>query len=37
MSKYNSKKVNYDGHTFDSIVERDYYIHLQNQGMVEVY
>ena len=28
MSKYNNKKVVCDGITFDSIAERDYYIHL---------
>lgn len=35
MSKYNAKKVEYDGYIFDSIVERDYYIYLQNHSMVE--
>jgi len=35
MSKYNAKKVEYDGHIFDSIVERDYYIYLQRNGLIE--
>ena len=37
MSKYNNKKVEYDGHKFDSMLERDFYIHLQGlikQGIV---
>ena len=29
MSKYNSKKVEYKGVSFDSKVERDYYQHLE--------
>ncbi|PKE47262.1 DUF1064 domain-containing protein [Macrococcoides caseolyticum] len=35
MSKYNAKKVEYDGHIFDSIVERDYYIYLQRNRLIE--
>ena len=35
MSKYNAKKVEYDGHIFDSIVERDYYIFLKRNGLIE--
>lgn len=35
MSKYNAKKVEYDGHIFDSIVERDYYIYLKLNGLIE--
>lgn len=35
MSKYNAKKVEYDGHIFDSIVERDYYIYLKYNGLIE--
>lgn len=37
-SKYGNKRVEYDGHTFDSILERDYYIHLKlRERLGEVY
>ncbi|UBH21593.1 DUF1064 domain-containing protein [Macrococcus armenti] len=35
MSKYNAKKVEYDGHIFDSIVERDYYVYLKRNTLIE--
>ena len=38
MNKYNAKKIEIDGHTFDSILEGRYYEHLldlMNDGVVE--
>lgn len=32
--KVNAVKVEYDGHTFDSMTERDFYIYLQNNKLV---
>ena len=29
VAKYHNKKINYDGHTFDSIKEKNYYITLK--------
>ena len=37
MSKYNAKKVEYDGYTFDSKVECDYYKYLQRMMPVSEY
>ncbi|WP_414052919.1 DUF1064 domain-containing protein [Macrococcus animalis] len=34
MSKYNARKVECDGHVFDSIVEKDYYEYLKGNSTV---
>jgi Protein of unknown function (DUF1064) len=37
-SKYGNHRVEYDGHMFDSLLERDYYIHLKlREKLGEVY
>lgn len=38
VAKYHNKKVNYDGHTFDSIKEMNYYLKLkllENAGKIK--
>ena len=37
-SKYGNHRVEYDGHMFDSLLERDYYVHLKlRERLGEVY